>query len=132
MKQNPLYLLRLIQDRLLEESSTRRDEEPSKVLKICYHSIPTRIFSSILKKSRAPSWQKWGRAVAPTNPPWPCHWVYCKFADKLNFYCTFADKPHVWGCGTPSTRSYSYAPSGDLKRRRDNFTMIPNLCEEDL
>ena len=35
---------------------------------------PTSIFSLILRKLQAPSWQKLG-AIAPKPVPWPCHWL---------------------------------------------------------
>ena len=38
---------------------------PSTSLKTCYYPLPTPIFSSILRKSRAPSWQKWGGGQLP-------------------------------------------------------------------
>ena len=37
-------------------------------LKICYDPLPRPIFSSILRKSRALSWQKWRGAIVPQIP----------------------------------------------------------------
>ena len=45
---------------------------PSSSLWICYYSLPTTIFSSILRKSQAPTLQKWG-AVTSLYSPWSRH-----------------------------------------------------------
>ena len=41
---------------------------PSISLKICYYPLPTPIFSLILRKSQALSWQKWGGGAIPSIP----------------------------------------------------------------
>ena len=42
--------------------------------KIYHYPLPAPIFSSTLRKSQAPSWQKWGQ-LPPKHPLWPHHWV---------------------------------------------------------
>ena len=37
--------------------------------------------------------------------------VCCKFAEKLQIYCKYSDKPNFWGYGTSSPHTtYGYAP----------------------
>ena len=96
---------------------------PSTSLKTCYYPLPPHIFSSILGKSGAPSWQKWGEAIAPMGVQKKAQIIHhCKSQGKQQIcqedntllrprqpraHCTSAQRPtSVWD-SKPSGRLWA-------------------------